>query len=55
MNKDFKYKCGILGYPLKKPRSIKLWKDYFKKNYINSSMLKFEVKKKKCQKFFFIY
>ncbi len=52
MNKDFKYKCGILGYPLKKPRSIKLWKDYFKKNYINSSMLKFEVKKKNVKNFF---
>ena len=37
---NYKFSCGILGYPLKKPRSIPLWKKYFKQNSINSSMEK---------------
>ena len=38
------YNCGIIGYPLKKPRSIPLWKLFFKKNNINSDMKAFNVK-----------
>ena len=38
------YNCGIIGYPLKKPRSIPLWKSFFKKNNINSDMKAFNVK-----------
>lgn len=37
--------CYIIGYPLKKPRSILLWKRFFKKHKINSSMSPIEVKK----------
>jgi len=37
--------CYIIGYPLKKPRSIFLWKRFFKKHKINSSMNSLEVKK----------
>ena len=43
-------KCGIVGYPLKKPRSIKLWKDYFFKKKINSNMLEFNFSKKQFNK-----
>ena len=38
--------CGIVGYPLKKPRSIKIWKKYFRENNIKASMKKFEFSKK---------
>jgi len=38
-----KYTCGIIGYPLKNPRSIPLWKDFFKKNNINSKMKAFSI------------
>jgi shikimate dehydrogenase len=38
-------KCGIIGYPLKKPRSVKLWKDFFSKKKINSKMLEFNFNK----------
>ena len=38
-------KCGIIGYPLKKPRSISLWKKYFTKKKINSKMFKFDFNK----------
>ena len=34
---------GIVGYPLKKPRSIIIWRKYFRKNNISSKMLKFEI------------
>ena len=51
MNKQ-KYICGILGYPLHKPRSIKIWKKYFNKNKINSSMNKYEIKPNVLKKFF---
>lgn len=37
-------KCYIIGFPLKKPRSVVLWKNYFKKNKINSSMKPLELK-----------
>lgn len=30
--------CNILGYPLNKPRSVKIWKDFFKSNNMNISM-----------------
>ena len=46
-----KFICGILGYPLKKPRSIPIWKNYFSKNNINSSMEKFEIENKKLDSF----
>ena len=36
--------CGIVGFPLKNPRSIPIWKKYFKKNKINSSMEEFQIK-----------
>ena len=51
MNKQ-KYICGILGYPLYKPRSIKIWKNFFYKNKINASMNKFEIKPNGIKCFF---
>ena len=41
--KNNKYLCGIVGYPLTKPRSIEIWNKYFKKKKINASMKKFEI------------
>ena len=38
--------CGIIGYPLNKPRSIPIWKEYFKKKRINAQMMKFEINSK---------
>lgn len=38
-------KCGIIGYPIKKPRSVFLWKKYFSKKNINSKMLEFNFNK----------
>lgn len=43
---------GILGHPLKKPRSIKIWKEYFRRKNILSKMLKFEVAPKNLKNFF---
>ena len=43
-------KCGIIGYPIKKPRSVILWKKYFFKNKINSQMLEFNFSKKNFNK-----
>ena len=43
---------GILGHPLKKPRSIKIWKYFFKKKKIKASMLKFEIAPEKLNDFF---
>ena len=43
-------KCGIIGYPIKKPRSVILWKKYFFKNKINSQMLEFNFNKKNFNK-----
>ena len=43
-------KCGIIGYPLKNPKSIKIWKNYFKKKNIKASMEKFSIEKKKIKK-----
>jgi len=43
---------GIIGHPLKKPRSIKLWKKFFKKKGIRAKMLAFDIKPKKINSFF---
>jgi len=51
MAKIMKFKCGIIGYPLTKPRSIDIWKKFFKRKNINASMLKFEVKNSKFDNF----
>tara|TARA_A100001015_G_scaffold47460_1_gene52408 strand:+ start:233 stop:1003 length:771 start_codon:yes stop_codon:yes gene_type:complete len=40
----YKYICGIVGYPLKNPRSVPLWKSFFKKNKIKSKMKIFNIK-----------
>ena len=42
---------GILGHPLKNPRSIKIWKNFFKKKKIKANMLKFEITPKKLHNF----
>ena len=46
-----KYLCGIIGYPLNKPRSIPIWKNFLKKKNINAQMLPFEVNPKMFNKF----
>ena len=46
------FECYIIGYPLNKPRSVKIWKNYFKLKNINSSMSSLEVKKNKLKQFF---
>ena len=46
-----KYLCGIIGYPLNKPRSIPIWRAYFKKKKINAKMIPFQVKPKLMKKF----
>ena len=51
MLKNKKFTCGIIGYPLKKPRSIPIWKKFFKKKNINASMIKFEIKNSKFNNF----
>lgn len=43
--------CYIIGFPLKKPRSVLLWKKYFKKNKIHSSMQPLQITKKQIKKF----
>ena len=43
--------CGIIGFPLNKPRSIPIWREYIKKYKINSSMQEFEIHPKKINKF----
>ena len=37
--------CSIIGYPLSKPRSVKIWKNFFKKKRINIQMFPIEIKK----------
>ena len=39
-------KCFIIGHPLKNPRSVKLWKAYFKKNKMKLSMSPLDIKPK---------
>tara|TARA_B100000029_G_scaffold478467_1_gene524570 strand:+ start:255 stop:1043 length:789 start_codon:yes stop_codon:yes gene_type:complete len=46
-----KYICGIVGHPLKKPRSIPIWKKFFKKKKILSSMEKFDIDSNNFHKF----
>tara|TARA_B100001093_G_scaffold495600_1_gene540268 strand:- start:81 stop:905 length:825 start_codon:yes stop_codon:yes gene_type:complete len=46
-----KYLCGIIGYPLNKPRSIPIWQKYFKKKNINALMVPFEINPKLFNKF----
>lgn len=36
----------IIGYPLKNPRSLKIWSDFFKKKRLNIKMLPLEVRPK---------
>ena len=43
--------CGIVGYPLKKPRSISIWKKYFKRKKIYSEMNKYEIQPKNLKTF----
>lgn len=43
--------CGIVGFPLKKPRSIPIWKKFIKENQINATMNAFEIQKKNLIKF----
>ena len=50
-NTKKKYICGIIGFPLKKPRSIQLWKSFFKKNSVSSEMIKFEIAPKNIDSF----
>ena len=42
--------CTIIGFPLKKTRSIFVWNSFFKKKKINSKMLPIEISKKKFKK-----
>ena len=42
-------RCYIIGYPLKNPRSVILWKKFFKKKKINSSMKPLELTKNKLR------
>tara|TARA_B100001057_G_scaffold499952_1_gene612685 strand:- start:904 stop:1668 length:765 start_codon:yes stop_codon:yes gene_type:complete len=42
--------CGIIGFPLKKPRSIKIWKKFFLKKKINCKMIPIEIKPKELSK-----
>lgn len=42
--------CFIFGYPLKKPRSVKLWRQYFKKNKIKAKMNTLEIHPSKINK-----
>ena len=36
--------CRIIGFPLSKPRSVKLWRDFFKKKKIKISMMPLQIK-----------
>ena len=42
--------CNIIGYPLKNPRSVKIWNRYFKQKKIKSKMISKEVKLKNLKK-----
>ena len=45
------YNCHIIGFPLNNPRSVSIWKKYFKKNKIKSTMSPIEVKPNKLADF----
>ncbi len=38
--------CHIIGYPLKNPRSVKIWSNFFKKKKLNIKMSPLEVRPK---------
>ena len=46
-----KHICGIVGFPLKKPRSIEIWSRFFKRKKISSEMNKYEVPPRKIARF----
>ena len=50
-NQRAKLSCGIIGYPLNKPRSIPIWKKYIKKHKINAKMHSFEIKPNSFSKY----
>ena len=52
MKSKVKKTFGIIGYPLKNPRSIKIWKKFFKQKKIFAEMLPFEINNKKINKFY---
>jgi shikimate dehydrogenase len=43
--------CFIVGYPLNNPRSVSIWRDFFKKKKIKASMNPIELKTEKIKKF----
>ncbi len=46
-----KFKFSIIGYPLNKPRSVPLWKKFFKKKKIKIKMNALEIKKNNINNF----
>ncbi len=44
--------CTIIGYPLLKPRSVKLWRDFFKQRKLKIKMFSKEIKQKSFNKEF---
>ncbi len=47
-----KLKCFIIGYPIKKPRSVTIWNNYLNKNNIKAKMRSLEIKPKNLSNFF---
>ena len=39
--------CSIIGYPLKNPRSVKIWSDFFKRKKMKIKMNAIEINPKK--------
>ena len=37
--------CSIIGFPLSNPRSVKIWKNFFKKKNMNIQMIPLEINK----------
>ncbi len=44
-------KCGIIGHPLKNPRSIKIWRNFFIRKNIKASMEAYDIKRDKFKNF----
>lgn len=44
-------KCGIIGYPLNKPKSVIIWEKFFKKNNIKSKMNAYSIQTNLFKKF----
>ena len=44
--------CTIIGHPLSKPRSVKLWGNFFKKKKLNIKMISKEIKPENFQRDF---